>query len=143
VAIVALPVRAQFRGNEHFEFEVSDWEEAQVRLDNFSIEWGSNPNSDWYIIVYGGQNRRRGEAEAWLACIEDHIFNRRSFVFDRYGLSRAQITIVHGGYRENMTIEFWLVPRGERAPSAKPMIESQDVKYKGRMNRRWRSLCKS
>jgi len=142
-AIVVLSVGAQSHGKEHFEFEVFDWEEAQLRLDNFSVELGSNPNSNWYIIVYGGQNRWRGEAEAWLTCIQDHIFNRRSFVLGRYGLSPEQIKVVHGGYREAVTIEFWLIPRGESAPSAKPMIETQDVKYRGRMNKRWRSLCKS
>ncbi|HYX71273.1 MAG TPA: hypothetical protein VE732_00760 [Nitrososphaera sp.] len=142
VLIVAIPACAQSRGNKHFEFEVFDWEDAVVRLDNFSVELGSNPHSDWYIIIYGGQNRRRGETQAWMACVSDHLVNRRSFVFGRYGLSLEQIKVVPGGYRENVTIEFWLVPRGERAPAAKPTIELQDVKFKGRVNKRWRSLCK-
>jgi hypothetical protein len=64
-------------------------------------------------------------------------------VFGRNGLSREQIKVVEGGYRENVTVEFWLVPRGERVPLAKPTIEPQDVKFKGRVNKRWRSLCKS
>jgi len=140
---LALPAKAQSGEDLHVEFEVFNWEDVIVRLDNSFIELANSPKSNWYIIVYGGQNRRRGEAEAWMTCVEDHVFNRRSFVFRGYGLSRDQIKVVHGGYRENVTLELWFVSRGGSAPSAKPTIEPQDIKYSGRMNKKWRSLCKS
>jgi hypothetical protein len=136
------PTLAQSREQKHFESEVFEWEDAVVRLDNFFVELGSSPNYDWHVIVYGGQNRKQGEAEAWVACVEDHVFKGRSFVFGHYGISRDQVKVVGGGYRENVTLEFWLIPRGERAPSAKPTIEPQDVKFSGRV-KKWRSLCKS
>lgn len=140
---LALPTKAQSSRDLHVEFEPLNWEDVMVRLDNSLIELGNSPKSNWYVIVYGGQNRRRGEAEAWLACIEDHIFNRRRFVFSRYGFSRDQIKVVHGGYRENVTVELWLIRGSGSVPSIKPTLGPQDVKYKGRMNKKWRSLCKS
>jgi hypothetical protein len=137
----AQPACAQSGGGLHSELEVFEWDDVVSGLDNFFPELGGKPNAEWHIIVYGGQGRRRGEAEALAACVKDHVFNRRGFVFGRYGVSPHQVKVILGGYRENTSLEFWLVPRGERMPSAKPTVSAQDVRFRGRM-KGWRSLCK-
>jgi len=135
------PARAQ--SSEHYEFELYEWEDLMIRLDNSLIEFINEPYENLYVFVYGGQNRRQGEADAWVACIKNHLLNRRGSELKRRNVKPDRIIIMHGGYRENVTLELWFLPRGEQTPSAKPTIEPQDVKFRGRINRNWRSLCKS
>ena len=93
----AQSVSVQPGGRVHSEFRVFEWDDAVTRLDNFFPELGNKPDSEWLIIVYGGQNRRRGEAEALAACVKEHVFNRRGFVFGRYGVSPDQVKVIGGG----------------------------------------------
>jgi hypothetical protein len=137
---LAQPAGAQSSGS-HSEFKVFEWDDVVSGLDNFFPELGSKPDAEWHIIVYGGQDRRRGEAEALAACVKDHVFNRRGLVFGRYGVSPKQVKVILGGYRENVWLELWLVPRGERVPSVNPTVQAQDIRFRGRM-KGWRGLCK-
>ena len=33
-----------------------------------------------------------------------------------------------GGYRENLTVELWIVPQGATAPTASPTVDPSEIK---------------
>ncbi|MCA1683555.1 MAG: hypothetical protein LC708_00245, partial [Actinobacteria bacterium] len=95
--------------------------DEKARLDNFAIELQNNPGAQGYIIAYGGRKGRAGEAQARADRAKDYLVNTR-------GISADRIVTVDGGYRENLTVELWLVPAGATPPSATPTVDPSEVK---------------
>lgn len=85
--------------------------EENERLDNFAIELQMDPSSQAYIIAYGGRASRAGDAQKAADKAKLYLVTKR-------GIDRGRIIEVVGGYREQPTIELWLVP--SRAPLPKP-----------------------
>lgn len=117
------------------EFGNVDWESEMFFLDNLDNELRNEPDSIAYIIVYGGRRGdRRNETQARIACIRDYMLNRRSISPDR-------IVIMNGGYRQEATVELWLVSRGERAPVATPTVSPENVRFRRGRIENWRCRC--
>jgi hypothetical protein len=113
-----------------------NWEDLMARLDLYAIQLQTVPDSSGHLIIYDGRRSRRGEVQGWMDCVKNYLVERR-------GIDRHRVMIVNGGYREKMTVEMWLVPRGENVPQATPTVKPQDVKLKkGRLKKKdWGSLC--
>jgi hypothetical protein len=43
------------------------------------------------------------------------------------GVDPGRIVTVDGGYREDMTVELWIVPSGATPPTASPTLQQSDV----------------
>ncbi len=99
------------------------WEDEEARIDNYAISLMVEPTLQAYVIIYGGRHGRRGEAQARAARAKGYLTKQR-------GINRERITIINGGYREDLTIELWLNPRGEKAPLPMPTITSRDIVFK-------------
>ena len=69
-----------------------------------------------------------------MKCIKDYMLNRR-------GVSTDRIVMMNGGYREESTVELWLAPRGESAPTAAPTVSAKDVKFRKGRIKNWRGRC--
>lgn len=112
------------------EFYGSNWESAMARLDNLALDMQDNPTEIGVIIVYGGQHGRRGEAQAWGACVKGYLVGRR-------GIEANRIVMINGGYREELTVELWETDK-DHIPNAEPHIKPKDVKFRrGKI----KSLC--
>lgn len=118
------------------EFHGANWEDAMARLDNLALDLRNNPSAVGVIIVYGGQDRRRGEARAWSSCIKDYLEKRR-------GIEAGRIMMVQGGYMQRLTVELWEGPDKTNIPKPTPEIKPREVRFKGRPIKQWRSLCSS
>ncbi len=111
--------------------------DLRSRLDNFLIELQNNPQSRGYVIVYDGKHyfydysRGRnpkikyqlpvfGEATLLTQQILKH-FKYRNVSPDRY-------LFISGGYRENYTVELWVVPTGAKPPKSTPT--ANEIKYR-------------
>jgi hypothetical protein len=117
------------------EFGNVDWESEMLFLDSLDNKLREEPESVAHVIVYGGRRGdRRGETQARIACIKDYMLNRR-------GVRPDRIVMVNGGYREESTVELWLVSRGERGPSATPTINSKEVRFRKEKIKTWRCRC--
>lgn len=112
----------------------SNWEDAMARADYYAIQLQSEPDSVGVIIVYGGQNRKRGEAQAWGECLKDYLLNRR-------GISADRIVLLNGGYRQSLTMELWISISKEFIPKPAPTIGAGKVKFRRGKIKSWRSLC--
>ncbi len=118
--------------------EVSNynWEDLMLRLDFCATLLQNEPAASAYIIVYDGRRSMRGEVQGWMDCIKNYMVERR-------GMDANRIKIVNGGYRENKTMEMWLVTSADSLPKATPTVKPKDVKFrKGRLTKKnWESLC--
>lgn len=103
--------------DEYLKKAVTD---ENARLDNFAVELVNNPDLKGYVIGYAGRSARVGEARRNLNEIRTYLTKKRSVEFNR-------VVLIDGGYRENSTIELYLVPREFLPPVATPTIGTAEV----------------
>ncbi|CAN5311640.1 hypothetical protein BH20ACI1_BH20ACI1_32670 [soil metagenome] len=98
-------------------------EMASLDIDMWRIEIGKNPNSKGLIIVYCGKKCQYGEVEAHLRGIYLSLRGK--------GVKKQDYIIFQGGFREEFTIEYWVVPENACLPTPNSTVEIKDVKFKG------------
>lgn len=113
------------------EFESVNCDDYLARMDNFQIELSNNPTAKGYILIYEGKIPRQtntrfifvsphsGEAKAY----EKTMIRRMTF--RKY--DRQKIVFVEAGFREKLTVEFWVVPSNAEPP--KPIPTLKKMKY--------------
>jgi hypothetical protein len=111
---VAVPRKIDEYGNIRFNDE-------KARLDNYAIELQNDPTSQGYLICYGGRRGRAGEAQRRCDRAKDYLVTTR-------GIDSSRIVTVDGGYKEELTVELWIVPSGATPPTASPTIDPSEVK---------------
>ena len=94
--------------------------DEKARLDNYAIELQNDPTATGQIICYGGRRGRTGEAQRRCDRAKDYLVNTR-------GISADRIQTVDGGYKEELTVELWIVPTGATSPQATPTVDPSEV----------------
>jgi hypothetical protein len=94
-----------------------------ARLDNLVTFAKESPDDIIYIFVYAGQDNRRGMAEARLTRIKNYLVDKR-------GLDINRIRFETGGYREDFTVEVFLLPPSASPPTANPTVSPADVRFR-------------
>lgn len=89
------------------EFERATNGYVKMKMDYFYTELNNNPSSQGVIISYGTDRE--------IAIRERQI--RVSIQWRKYDASR--ITMVNGGFRDEVKSEFWIVPPGAENPVPK------------------------
>ena len=112
--LVAVSRKYDEYGNIRFNDE-------KARLDNYAIELQNNPGAQGYIIAYGGRVGRAGEAQRRADRARDYLVNTR-------GIDASRITTVDGGYREELTVQLWIVPQGATPPANEPSVDPSEVR---------------
>lgn len=110
------------------------WSDEKARLDNFVIELRNDPTAQGYLICYGGRVGHRGEAQRRCQRAMNYVSKQR-------GIEAARIVTADGGYREDLTIELWVLPSGAMPPTASSTVDPREVRFikskaKGRTRRR-------
>lgn len=118
-----LPTKFDEYGNIRFNDE-------KARLDNYAIQLQNSPGSQGYIIAYGGRRGVAGEAQARADRAKNYLVNTR-------GIEAGRLVTVDGGYKEELTVELWIVPTGANPPTASPTVDASEVQtVKPRARRR-------
>lgn len=104
-------------------FTYSNSEVASLRIDNFRNQLERSPQNAGLIIVYGGKISKKGEIEAHIRGI------KQSFALKRIDHQRSPV--INGGYREKLTVEFWIIPAGAETPEPNPTVEAKKIRFKG------------
>jgi hypothetical protein len=102
------------------QFQSVAFDDDKARFDNLAIELQGAPDSQAYIMVYGGRNSRAGQADMLGKRAMDYLVNQR-------GVDARRITIINGGYRDTDFIEIWICPPGARTPQPTPTVQPDDV----------------
>ena len=116
----ASPMTADRKIDEFGNIRCGD---EMARLDNYAIALQNEPGATGYIFVYAGRRSRRGEARARLARVKDHLVRRR-------GLSEGRIHFIDGGYREELTVDLYIIPAGAIPPTASPTVDPAEVQIR-------------
>ncbi len=101
---------------------------ASLHIDILRNEMQKNPNSKGLITVYCGKNCQYGEVEAHLLGINISLQGK--------GLKSKDFIILQSGFREKLTVEYWLVPENACLPIPDSTIDIKDVKFKGTFKRK-------
>ena len=112
----------QINSSKFDEFSGSNWEDAMTRLDNFALELTNNPHMTGVLIVYGGQQSRRGEPGAWSSCLRSYLVSRR-------GIESKRIVMINGGYRAALSVELWETADRKQMPNPTPHVKPKDVRF--------------
>ena len=97
--------------------------DERVRLDNLLSVLKDFPDHTIHIFVYAGRLSRRGEAKARLTRIKNYFVTNR-------GLDINRIKFEEGGFREDLTVEIFLLPPSVSSPIAHPTISPEGVKFR-------------
>lgn len=116
------------------EFYPIDCEDYLGRMDNFYFELQENPTAKGYFLIYEGKFRKYSDTANKFHYVSPHFGEGKSYIksikrrlmFRRYSVEK--MSFVEAGFREEFTIEFWLVPEGAKPPKPTPTLEK--TKYR-------------
>ncbi|HSL53559.1 MAG TPA: PEGA domain-containing protein [Pyrinomonadaceae bacterium] len=123
VATVAPLKKTVLVAREFDECVNCTFDDQKARLDNLAVELQNDPTTRAYIIAYGGRMSPVGQVEKLMTRAKDYIIKQR-------GIDASRLTVVNGGYREEDSVELWVVPSGAAAPQATPTVQAGEIKRK-------------
>ena len=103
------------------EFGDINEEDEKARLDHLAITLQEDPRLQVHIVFYGGRSSPPQEALRRAERAKDYMVNTRGMPADR-------VLTANGGYRNEVSGEYWLSLIGTEAPPARPTIQVETVK---------------
>jgi hypothetical protein len=104
-------------------------EAEMARLDYIAIQLQKEPGVVAHFIVYAGRRSCVGHAQARARRAKDYLVNQRGVSFDR-------VIWRDGGFREELTVEVYLLPRRSAEPLVSPTILPGEAEVKKKCKRR-------
>ena len=135
IIFLAASVQAASPISKFDEFGDINCEDEYARLDNFAVQLQNEPSAQGYIIFYGGRRFRSrlprvGEAAARAGRLKPYLVSRR-------GIPAERVVVINGGYRENFSVELWIVPPGAEPPKPSVEVPVSAIKFrKGKVHKR-------
>jgi len=129
VSMVAPEQKKIIVAREFDECNNCTFDDQKARLDNLAVELQNDPSATGYIIAYGGRMSPIGQVERLMTRAQDYLIKQR-------GIDGSRLVVVNGGFRENDSVELWIVPSGAAPPRATPTVQAGDVKPAGAVRRR-------
>lgn len=120
VAVVAEREREMIVAREFDECNSCTYDDQKARIDNLAVELQRDPTTRAYVIAYGGRMNPIGQVERLMTRAREYLINERGIGADRF-------TVVNGGFREEDSVELWVVPSGAAAPKATPTVQAGEV----------------
>lgn len=89
------------------------FDDDKARLDNYAIELQNAPDTQAYIIMYQGREKKLVSADKMAKRTLDYLVKVR-------GIDPRRIVITNGGGREQTMGDLWVVPPGSQPPVPTP-----------------------
>jgi hypothetical protein len=121
VSIVAPLPRKMIVSQEFDECNNCTFDDQKARLDNLAVELQNDPSTSVYIIAYGGRMDPLGQVEVLMSRAREYLISQR-------GIDASRLVVVNGGFREEDSVELWIVPSGAKPPQATPTVKAGDLK---------------
>ena len=116
---VSFPSRPESRKVD--EYGNIKFNDEKARLDNYAIELQNDPTAQGYLVCYGGRTGRTGEAQRRCDRAKNYLVSTR-------GIDASRVVTVDGGFREELTVELWVVPSGANPPQSTPTVDPSEVR---------------
>lgn len=121
-----------------------------ARMDNIFANLQNSPDSKVYVIYYGGRYRKK---RVWNAktksydvsnlkyphredglnvakSIPLYLTKSVNFSMEQHNLFKNKVVLVDGGFRENIEVEIWLVPKDAELPKPISTIDEKYIKFR-------------
>jgi hypothetical protein len=86
------------------------------RLKIFATALENNPGTQGYVLSYHG---RRGVA----AAAREAGDRAKAYLVNKLGIPTERIVTLEGGFKEELTVDLWIVPAGATPPKPEPTID--------------------
>jgi hypothetical protein len=96
------------------------FDDQKARLDNLAVELQNDPTTRGYILAYGGRMSPIGQVEKLMSRAREYLVTQR-------GIDASRLVVVNGGFREEDSVELWIVPSGAAAPQPTPTVQAGEV----------------
>ena len=113
VSIIAPLERRVIVAQEFDECNSCSYDDQKARLDNLAVELQNDPTTRAYIIAYGGRTSPVGQVQRLMSRARDYLTAQR-------GIDASRLIVINGGFREQDSVELWIVPSGAAPPRATP-----------------------
>lgn len=125
VSVIAPIKKVAIVAREFDECNSCTFDDQKARLDNLAVELQNDPTTRAHIIAYAGRMSPVGQVEKLLSRAREYIVTHR-------GIDAARLTLVNGGFREDDSVELWVVPSGAAAPQPTPTVQAGEIKRRKR-----------
>ncbi len=98
-------------------------ETASAYIDVLRNAMRNSPKSKGVFVFYCGMTCKYGEVEAHIRGLNISLNGK--------GWKTSEFAILQGGYKENFTVEYWMIPEKVGLPIPTSTINIKDVKFKG------------
>lgn len=116
------PVPSPTASRKIDEYGNLSWADERARLDSLSVEILNDPNAVAYLVCYGGRRARVGEARR-------RCTRAAGYLTKALGVKAAQVVTLDGGFREDLTVELWVIPATSRPPVPSPTVDPSEVTF--------------
>ena len=120
VSVIAPVEKKMIVAREFDECNHCTFDDQKARLDNLAVELQNDPSTRGYILAYGGRMSPIGQVEKLMSRARDYLVTQR-------GIDASRLVVVNGGFREEDSVELWLVPSGAAAPQPTPTVQAGEV----------------
>ncbi len=118
---VPAPVKKVLAAREFDTCESCSYDDQKARLDNLAVELQNEPTTTTYLFAYAGRTSRVGTADRLLTRARDYLVTQR-------GIDVSRIVLANGGFREEDSLEVWIVPSGAKPPQPRPTVQAGDAR---------------
>ncbi len=125
VSIIAPIKKVAIVAREFDECDNCTFDDQKARLDNLAVELQNDPSTRGYVIAYGGRMSPVGQVEKLMSRAREYLVTQR-------GIDASRLVVVNGGFREDDSVELWVVPSGAAAPQATPTVQAGEIKRRKR-----------
>jgi hypothetical protein len=125
VSIIAPIKKVAIVAREFDECDNCTFDDQKARLDNLAVELQNDPSTRAYVIAYGGRMSPVGQVEKLMSRARDYLVTQR-------GIDASRLVVVNGGFREDDSVELWVVPSGASAPQPTPTVQAGEIKRRKR-----------
>lgn len=148
--LLALAASAAAQTNEAKkidEFGIITCGDFMARMDGLFTEMRNNPDLETYVIYYGARFRRhyidrgkdgilklsyphRDDGLNWAKSIPLSLTTDSNYTEEFRNSINDKIHMIDGGFRDEITVEIWLGPKGAKPPQPTPLIDENQIKFR-------------
>jgi hypothetical protein len=116
----AAPVPTPTRTRKIDEYGNISFRDERERLGNFAIELLAEHDAVGYIVGYGGRRARAREARL-------RIERAKRYLIQTGKIPPGKLVTIDGGFREELTVELFILPRAAEPPLPSPTVNPGEV----------------